>query len=309
MLAVAAAVITLILAILSVFFSKSGERARVTSVGYIMLCLIIVSGLMSVNSAINGAATSRDLQIAVDAANSQLGDLKAQVVAGQISADATVSSVVFSISAPLNAGFAKEMPEGYIGPLPIVVAGIDYIKVSMSITDVLEAVVSLEPLASDAAESDAEFHYTAAEVVFPGGVGKSKQCTRSHCTDEGSRGRLWFAEMIAPYEAVGMSVDIDASVRKVIARVLQFPDVGTIEIAHGPSFDGIKYAAWVQKEFDFELKVFMKETSDDQECKRVITFPLALRRQSENEGAAGSSVYDVSLQPGYKFENCMFVPI
>src|SRR5215216_3371490 len=80
MLNILAPSLTLLVAVLGVFFSKGGERNKVRRVGYIILSLIVVSGCGTIYQAILGLNTAASLSSMVSQTRMELSETKSSLL-------------------------------------------------------------------------------------------------------------------------------------------------------------------------------------------------------------------------------------
>ncbi len=282
MISLIAQLATLAVAILGLFFSKSGEKNRINRVGIVILLLIIIAGT----------------RLAV--ANNEIARLQNSLILMSLKDinKFTQMRIIFD-----GQQFADEI-DGYLGPIPIKLPGVTHVKFTFGIRDIFKMEVEFENI--DGKLSGYEI-IGGKRKVFPITCEPSGQnsCSMTKLTDH------WVTDALNGIRSHVVFLPIDNSLvkpggHKVLSSLIESFSLGQIEITHPTgAFDPQGYADKISKSFEIIVKVYGSR-SNEQRCTALITVPVAIRTSAHTEG---ESTFQLYAWGNLQYDSCEIPPL
>jgi hypothetical protein len=277
-------VITLVSGLLGVFFSKGGERAKVTWVGWLLVGLIVISGAYG---AYNLHRQTEKRAEETKAARARERDLRARLAnLGRV-----VLLQAFSIEKPsrygifyLDLGITPDgdpvLLPGFTGPFPTAGRAITRGEITLGIEGAFQHEFGIR--GGSSGEVILSSVDGGGDQIFKSAVPHCYQTAAGQCVGEGESpvaGR-WWVDFIVPEYTHGVMLASTSSVARLVAGVQGAETYGRmrLEIPRLTEAERREITAGLAKiAASFKFYVSLKDSQDREQCLSAILVPVALR--------------------------------
>lgn len=278
MISILASVVSLIIAVMGVLFSKSGERNTLNTVGYVLLIFVLLSGGAAIyqavttsNEATAKASENENLRGLLKSANDSLDVLKGQLAAADQQIKAANAALASARGAAwwaqTQATLQKATAEhrdlrmlfrrnvynlkdderadlpGFIGPSPIEEHSVRKVTFKFYIQEVLDKQFVFEKRNSKVffrVDDNEEIELSACPSGCP---------FRMKSTD-------WTSDVYAYWYSHAIKLPITDSGVRALTYIASSGSLGFIEVDHDGGWDPIAYARRMHSDFSMQFKAY-----------------------------------------------------